>query len=104
MAPVASQSRMLALQVITSFAVVETSGSGRPLDDFEILAIVLGVAASALLAGVSFQVVRGVQAVSSSDPGGDLGMAFEALQSARSAQFVAGSAIGGAVQRSMRPR
>ena len=65
-ATVTCQSRMLAHQVIASLAVVETGRSRCPFHDFEILAIMLGVAARAFLAGVGFQVVGSVQAVSRS--------------------------------------
>ena len=96
-AAVARESGMLALQVVAGLTVVETGRRRRPFDDFEIFAVVLGVAARALLAGVGFEVVGGMQAAPGAYTGGDLGMAFQALQRARRTQSVASRAISCAV-------
>lgn len=101
-AAVAGQSRMLPQQVVTGLAVIETGRSGCPFNDFEIFAVVLGVAPGALLAGIGLEVIRGVQAPPRSQPRRDLGMALDALQCARRAQLVTGRAIGCAVQCFMR--
>jgi len=62
-AAVASQSLMLAQQVIAGLAVVEACRRGCPFDDLEIQTVVLGVAPGTLLAGIGFEVVGGVQAM-----------------------------------------
>ena len=83
---------------------VETSWSRCPFDNLEILAIVFGVAAGALLAGVRFQTIGGVQTPPCSQARGDLGVALEALQSACGPQLVTGRTVRRAVQSLMGAR
>ncbi len=82
---------MLPLQDVSSLLVVE--GLDVPLDQREILAIVLGVAASTLLAGTGRKVIGGVQSSPSGQPRGDFCMTIETLQRSLATELVATRAI-----------
>lgn len=97
MALAAGQSRVLAFQQIPRLFMIK--GSGVPLDEREIFAIMLGVAAGALLARSGWNVVGGVQPSMRRDSRADFGVTTDALQRYLSAEFMATRAIGGSVQR-----
>ena len=99
---VAGQAGVLAFEQVSRFLVIE--GFDVPLDEREVLAIVLGVAACALLAGTGGNVVGGVQALVGGKPGRNLGMTVQTLESCLPAELVATGAVRGAVEGLMRPR
>ncbi len=99
---IAGQAGVLAFQQVSRFFVIE--GFDVPLDQREILAVVLGVAAGAFLAGTGGNVIGGVQTPVGGKPGRDLGVTVQTLQRRLPAELVATGAVGGAVQRLVRPR
>ena len=102
MAASASYSGVFAFKDISGELVIE--GLGVPFDEREILAIVLGVAARALVARSARKVVGSVESLASGQSSLDFSVAFETLQSGRGAQLVASRAIRGTVQRLVSPR
>ena len=99
---VTGQAGVLAFEGVPSFLVIE--GLDIPLDQREVLAIVLRVAARAFLTGTGGNVVSSVQAFVGGEPSCDLGMAIEALEGRLPPEFVATGAVGSAVERLVRPR
>ena len=94
-ATIATQPRMLAFENVSRLFVIE--GLDVPLDEREVFAVVLGMAACALLARAWRDVVGCVQSFASDETACDLGMAVQALQSGLSAKLVASGAVRGSV-------
>lgn len=99
-AAIAGQPEVLAFQNVSCLLVIE--GFDVPLDEGEIFAVVVGVTTGALLAGPGRDVIGSVQAPVSVQPGGDLGVAFQALERRLAAEFVATAAVGVSVQKLVR--
>ncbi len=99
---IASQARMLSFQEITGLFVIECLRV--PLDQREIFAIVLGVAAGAFLAGSGRNVVGGVQPPARGDAGANLRVATHAFQCSLSAKLMATGTVCGSIQRLVRTR
>ena len=102
MALVAVYSGVLALKQISGFFVVE--GLDIPLDEGEVLAVVIGVAASALLAGTGRYVVGRVKTLVRGNAAADFGVAFHAFEGCLAAKLVTAHTVGGSIQRLVRPR
>lgn len=99
---ITSQARVLSFQQITGLFVIESLCV--PLDQREILAIVLGVAAGAFLARSRRNVVSGVQSPMRRNACAYLRVATDALQCSLAAELVATGAVCGSIQRLVRPR
>jgi len=95
MALLAGQRRVLTLQPVARLAVIEGLFRRLPMDELELQAVVLRVAASALFV-VGFLQQGGVVAAVCRNALGDFGVALQALELLVAAcNPVAGSAIGG---------
>jgi hypothetical protein len=81
MTPITSQSCVLALKSVSRLLVIETLGI--PLDQREILSVVLRMAASAFLARAWFDVIGRMQPLMGGNPGRNLAMAIEAFKGCR---------------------
>ena len=90
---------MLALQQVSRFLVIESFDV--PLDQREILTVVLRVTAGAFLAGAGGDVIGGVQASASCEPGRDFGVTVQTLQRGLASELVATATVRGPVQRLM---
>ena len=99
---VAGHPSVLALKQISGFSMVESLGV--PLNKGEVFTVVFGVAAGALLARAGRDVVGRVKPLVGGQAGGDFGVAFHAFEGCLTAKFVTARAIGGPVQRLVRPR
>src|SRR5205085_12356715 len=89
---------VFAFRTVSRELVIE--GLRVPLDEREALAVVIGVAAYAILAGSRLQVVGSVQTLSRRKPGGDLAMTIQATKCRLTgSQFVTTGAVGGSIQR-----
>jgi hypothetical protein len=99
---VAGKAGVLAFEHVARFLMIE--GLDIPLDQREVLAIVLRVAARALLAGVGRNVVGGVQAFVGGKPCRNLGMTVQTFQSRLPAKLVAAGTSCGTVEGLVRPR
>lgn len=98
---VAGQSRVLAFQHVTGFAVIEFVGI--PLDQRKIRPVVVRVAARALLARSCRDMVGGVQPAFGRDARADVAMATDALELRLTApDLVAFRAMNGAIQELVR--
>jgi len=98
---VAGQSRVLAFQHVTGFAVIEFVGI--PLDQLKIRSVVVRVTARALLARSRRDTIGGVQPAFGRDARADVGMATDALELRLTApDLVALRAVNGAVQKLVR--
>jgi hypothetical protein len=95
MAFVAGHSSVLALEQISGFFVVESLGV--PLDQWEILAVVIGVAAGTLLTGAGGDVVGRVKPLMSRNAAADFGMAIHAFERRLAAELVTTRTVGGSV-------
>lgn len=103
MALVAGEARVLALENVSGVLVIE--GLRVPFNQWEVAAVMLRVATGTFLVGTRCNVIRRVKAAPGGNAGGDLGVAFEALErSFTAATLVAVGAVGGAIQRDMRLR
>ena len=92
---------MLAFEDVPRLRVVK--GLGIPLDDGEVLAIVLRVATHTLFARAWVEVISSVQSLSIDKAGSDLCMTIETLEVRLACtQLMTSGAVGGAVQRLMR--
>ena len=92
---------MLAFQLESAECMIEVFRV--PLDQRKILAIMVGVARWASLAGSRLNVVGGVKAFMRGNARRDLGMTLEALEGALAPKRMAGGAICRAVQQLVRP-
>jgi len=93
---------MLTLEVVSGLAVIELQQRWFPANEGEIFSVVLRVTARALLTAGAFAQDAGMKAPARRKPGGDLFVAIQAFErSFPGAHFVAGGAIGGAVQRAV---
>ena len=102
MALAAFQPCMLPFQRVPGVFVIE--GFRIPLDEREVFAIVLGVAASTLLARTGRDIVCRMQTSSRRNSYRDLGVTVQALQSRLSAaKFVTTDAVRRSIERLMRP-
>lgn len=100
-AAAALQAGVFALQRVTRLLVIE--GSWIPFDQGKVFAVMVGVAANALLARSRLEVIGRVQAFLGRQAGGNLAVAIEAAErSFAGSDLMAASAIGGAVQGSVR--
>ena len=94
--------RVLAFEQVSRLFVIE--GLDVPLDQRKVFAVVLRVAAGAFLAGAGGNVVGRVQTLACRKPGRDFGVAVQTLQRRLPAKLVATGAVGGSVERLVRPR
>jgi hypothetical protein len=94
----ALQGGMFAFKLVASLTMIETGPSWRPLHQWKILAIMLGVAFSAFLAGCGIEPIGGMQTPVCVQARRDFGMALEAFQSGLSAELMAGSAVSRALK------
>lgn len=97
MALLAGESRVFAFQLESRECMVETFRI--PLDQREILAVVVGVAGGAALARSRLNVVGGVQSLVSGNARRNLGVALEAFEYTLAPESVARCAIRRAVHR-----
>lgn len=94
---------VLALQRKTRLAVVEFLLRWFPSDQRRVLALVLGVAAHAILAGIVLVDLRGMKPARGGQTLCDLGMTFQAAERNRPrSQLVTTGTLSGPVQRLMR--
>lgn len=101
----ARQSRVLAFQHVTGFAVVKGCWRRLPADKREIFAMVLRVAAGALLLAGADRAKRRVQPAFGRYSPPDVGVAFQAFETGcPRRQLVATGAVGGAGKRLVRAR
>lgn len=98
---VAGQADVLAFEHVPGFLMIE--GVDVPLDQREVLTIVLGVAASALLAGTDGNVVGGVETSVGGEPSRNLGVTVETLESRLPAELVTSGAVRGTIERLVWP-
>jgi hypothetical protein len=99
---IARQASVLAFEQVSRVFVIE--GVDVPLNQREVFPVVLGVAAGAFLAGAGRDIIGGVQAFASRKAGRDFGVTVQTLQRRLPAELVATGAVGGSVQRLVRPR
>jgi hypothetical protein len=99
---ITAQALVLALQQVSRIFVVE--GLDVPLDQREVFSVVLRVAAGAFLTGTGRDVIGGMQPLARREPGSDFGVTVQTLQRRLPAKLVATGAVGGSVQRLVRPR
>ena len=92
---VTAQAGVLAFERVSRLLVIE--GFDVPLDQRKVLAIVLGVAACAFLAGTGGNVVAGVQSLMGEKPRRDLTVTVQTFKGGCPAKLVATGAIRGAV-------
>lgn len=92
---VAGHSSVLALKQVSGFFMVESLGV--PLDKGEILAVVIGVAAGALLAGADWDVVGCVKPLVSRNAAADFGVAINAFEGCLTAKLVTTRTVGRSV-------
>ncbi len=103
MALVAGETSMFPFEKITSFLVIELIRV--PLDQQEIWAVMIGMAAYTFLAGSGTDVIRGVQSALGSYSRSDVGVATDALELGLSAtDLMAVGAVQGAVKKLMLSR
>lgn len=96
---------VLAFERVTRRRVIELAGRRVPLDELEVLAVVLGMAAGACLVRALRAHQRRVEPALPLQPERNLHMAVEALEAGGAfAQFVARSAARGAAEGLMRAR
>ena len=91
------QMSVLAFERISGLLMIESLEV--PLDEREVLAVMVGVTACTLFAGSGLHAVGRVQAATSVEPPRDFSMAVKAAKRRSSAQFVAGSAVRRPIQR-----
>ena len=96
-ATVAIQRGMFSYQRVSRLLVIERFGV--PLDKWKIFAVMIGVTTRALFAGAGLNVVGSVQASACHYSPGNLRMAVHAAKGGRSAQLVAGGAVGRSVEK-----
>jgi len=93
---------VLALKQISGFFVVE--GLDIPLDEGEILAVVIGVAAGAFTAGADGYVVGRVKTLVGRNAAAYFGVAFDAFEGCLAAKLVTAHTVGRSTERLVRPR
>lgn len=89
---VTAQAGMLAFEQVSGFLVIE--GLDVPLDQWKILAIVLGVTARALLAGAGRKVVSRMQPLVGIEPAGNFRVAVQTFERGLAAELMATGAVG----------
>ena len=95
----AGHASVFAFEQVSRFLVIESFDV--PLDQREILTVVLRVTAGAFLAGAGRDVKGGVEASASCEPGRDFGVTVQTLQRRLAPELVATGTVRGAVQRLM---
>ena len=98
---VAGKSGVFSLKQVSGFLVVE--GLDVPLDQGEVFAVVLGVAAGALLARSGREIVGCVQPLMGRKPRCDLGVTLQTLKSSLPSKLVTARAVCGSVERLVGP-
>jgi len=99
---VTGQAFVFAFKHVPRFFMIE--GFDVPLDQREVHAVVIGVAAGALLAGARRDVVGGVQTFVGREPDRNLGVTFHTLQLGLATELVALGAVCRTVQEFVRTR
>src|SRR5579859_5190309 len=102
MALTTGQASVFTFEKVAGVLVVK--GFDVPLDQREVFAVVLGVAAGALLAGAWGNVVGGVKSLVSRKARRNLSVTVQALQGGLPAEFMAAGTVGRSVQRLVRTR
>jgi len=93
---IALESSVFAFEHVSRFAVVESFDV--PLDQGEIVAVVLGVAAGAFLAGAGGNLVSGVKPAMSIQAIRDFRVALETLQRGLTAELMTTGAVGRSIE------
>lgn len=101
MAAIAGESSMLSFQRVPGLLVIKRPRI--PLDQREVLAVVLRVAARALLARTGRDVISGVEALSIRHSGCDLAMTVKTFELRLASQLMASGAISRSIQGLVRP-